>query len=195
MTHLFTSSLQKCSACTKNKPKVHGAPVQCTKGKCPKAFHVNCARDGHSMGIVFAVVRELEKEVIVLGSTPSTARNDTGFSEQVYTNAPGTDSQAGMSGASAPAVGLYPPQFHAPKIIKKLEVQILCTQHNPVCLFSAFRHPYGMLSVSLIIFSLVRLWLLRRKRAKTTKFEASFWHCLACRGSRSGSALAFSRFH
>lgn len=120
--------------------------MQCTKGKCPKAFHVNCARDGHSMGIVFAVVRELEKEVILLGSAPSTIRNDTGFTERACINAPGTDSQAGMSRASAPAVAAFSPQPHVPKIIKKLEVQILCTQHNPVCLFPAFRHLYGMLS-------------------------------------------------
>ncbi|KAH8110357.1 hypothetical protein DFH11DRAFT_1620758 [Phellopilus nigrolimitatus] len=24
----------------------HGAPIQCTEGKCPKASHVSCARDG-----------------------------------------------------------------------------------------------------------------------------------------------------
>jgi hypothetical protein len=39
---------------------VHGAPVQCTKGKCPKAFHISCARNG--VGIVFNE-HEAEKEV------------------------------------------------------------------------------------------------------------------------------------
>ncbi|KAI0028527.1 JmjC domain, hydroxylase-domain-containing protein [Vararia minispora EC-137] len=36
----------RCAVCTKTCAKMHGAPVQCTKGRCPKAFHVSCAREG-----------------------------------------------------------------------------------------------------------------------------------------------------
>ncbi|KAI0776874.1 hypothetical protein BD413DRAFT_610467 [Trametes elegans] len=61
----------KCTACTKTKNRTHGAPIQCTKGKCPKAFHVSCARDGHANGIVFKVLREVEKEVVLLDSQSS----------------------------------------------------------------------------------------------------------------------------
>ncbi|KAG8772667.1 hypothetical protein FRC12_002956 [Ceratobasidium sp. 428] len=35
----------KCNICTKTAHKSHGAKIQCAKGKCPKAFHVSCARD------------------------------------------------------------------------------------------------------------------------------------------------------
>ena len=58
--------LKKCSACTKGRHRVHGAPIQCTKGKCPKAFHVTCARDGKEQGLVYNVLQEVEKEVVLL---------------------------------------------------------------------------------------------------------------------------------
>lgn len=45
---------------------MHGAPIQCTKGRCSKAFHVSCARDGQASGIVFRVIQEVEKDVIIL---------------------------------------------------------------------------------------------------------------------------------
>lgn len=48
-------------ACKSNRAKLHGAPVQCTKGRCPKAYHVSCAREGED--IDFAIAREIEKEV------------------------------------------------------------------------------------------------------------------------------------
>ncbi|KAI0641835.1 hypothetical protein C8Q79DRAFT_299359 [Trametes meyenii] len=63
----------KCTACTRTRHRAHGAPIQCTKGKCPKAFHVSCAREGHANGIVFKVVREVEKEVVLLDNKPHAA--------------------------------------------------------------------------------------------------------------------------
>ncbi|KAF9472723.1 hypothetical protein BDN70DRAFT_818235 [Pholiota conissans] len=105
----------KCSACTKSRLKAHGAPVQCTKGKCPKAFHVNCARDGHALGIVFAVVRDVEKEVVLLDPSPSSTHTGIDYRDHAA-------AQSSMAGFGSSRVL---------KIIKKLEVQILCTQHNP----------------------------------------------------------------
>ncbi|KAJ3576999.1 hypothetical protein NP233_g53 [Leucocoprinus birnbaumii] len=96
----------KCSSCTRNRPKAHGAPVQCTKGKCPKAFHVSCARENSA--ILFEVSKEVEKEVILMDS-------------------------AIIAAMDVDSIGVVPAEGNDQvlKVIKKLEVQILCTQHNP----------------------------------------------------------------
>ena len=64
---------------------------------------MNCARDGLNLGIVFGVVREVDKEVILLDDTP-------------------TSSESPMADSPACVV----------KVIKKFEIQVLCMQHNPV---------------------------------------------------------------
>ncbi|KAK7018512.1 specific transcriptional repressor [Favolaschia claudopus] len=101
----------KCSACTRTRPKAHGALIQCAKGKCPKAFHVNCARNGASSGtgIAYTVIRDVEKEVVLLepspgGSTSANPNSSTNGNE---------------------------PNLRVLKVIKKTEVEALCAQHNP----------------------------------------------------------------
>ncbi|KAI6152692.1 JmjC domain, hydroxylase-domain-containing protein [Pisolithus thermaeus] len=100
----------KCVACTKGRSKAHGAPIQCTKGKCTKSFHVSCAREGAS-GIAYSVVRELEKEVLLVGYHSPLGE----LLETSDTNQPGPT----------------PVDPQVLKIIKKNEVQVLCSQHNP----------------------------------------------------------------
>ncbi|EIW69101.1 hypothetical protein TREMEDRAFT_31415, partial [Tremella mesenterica DSM 1558] len=48
----------KCTACTDRKLAAIGAKVQCTKGKCPRAFHVSCANAAED--VVFEVLEVQE---------------------------------------------------------------------------------------------------------------------------------------
>ncbi|KAI6017850.1 JmjC domain, hydroxylase-domain-containing protein [Pisolithus marmoratus] len=103
----------KCVACTKGRSKAHGAPVQCTKGKCTKSFHVSCAREGAS-GVAYSVVRELEKEVLLVG---------------YHSPLGGSLEPEASLDTNQPAFTPADPQVL--KTIKKNEVQVLCSQHNP----------------------------------------------------------------
>ncbi|KAJ6452291.1 JmjC-domain-containing protein [Mycena sanguinolenta] len=100
----------KCSACTRARSKMHGALIQCAKGKCPKAFHVSCAQNGASngTGISYKVIRDVEKEVVLL--------------EPAQGAAPSADADAQGEEANLRVL----------KVIKKTEVEALCAQHNPV---------------------------------------------------------------
>ncbi|KAI0357046.1 hypothetical protein OH77DRAFT_1422521 [Trametes cingulata] len=143
----------KCTACTKPRNRVHGAPIQCTKGKCPKAFHVSCARDGHANGIVYRVLREVEKEVVLLDSqgpvpppapTPSAPPDgDSVPIDPALVGEQPMDVDPGHATLSLPTTQPQPqqPQQHQPspspqvlKRIKKTEVEVLCHQHNPAVL-------------------------------------------------------------
>ncbi|KAF8887020.1 JmjC domain, hydroxylase-domain-containing protein [Gymnopilus junonius] len=106
----------KCFSCTKNKPKTHGAPIQCTKGKCLRAFHVSCAKDGHSQGIVFAIVQEVAKEVVLVDPVVASEEGIAGSTTDMTMSAAAADDLSGG---------------RVLKVIKKLEVQVLCNQHNP----------------------------------------------------------------
>ncbi|KAJ7479900.1 JmjC-domain-containing protein [Mycena latifolia] len=98
----------KCSACTRARPKAHGALIQCAKGKCPKAFHVNCAKAGGASGIAYNVIREVEKEVVLLEPGPEPSTTDP-----------------------VPEANL-----RVLKVIKKIESEALCAQHNPLIVAS-----------------------------------------------------------
>ncbi|KAJ7159925.1 JmjC domain, hydroxylase-domain-containing protein [Mycena crocata] len=104
----------KCSApaCTRARAKAHGALIQCAKGKCPKAFHIGCARAGEAAGtgIAYCVVREVEKEVVLLEPVDPASVDPSGAAPE--------------------------PNLRVLKVIKKEEVEALCPQHNPVIVAS-----------------------------------------------------------
>ncbi|KAL1729188.1 jumonji superfamily protein, partial [Schizophyllum commune] len=102
----------KCTACVRTRAKAHGAPVQCTKGKCSKAFHISCAREGGEAGISFRVLDEVEKQVVLVDAY---AAGGGGAMD--------VDGQGqGQQGADEGTVI---------KTIRKTEVEVLCSQHNP----------------------------------------------------------------
>ncbi|KZT30281.1 JmjC-domain-containing protein [Neolentinus lepideus HHB14362 ss-1] len=128
----------KCSACSKSRLKAHGAPIQCTKGKCPKAFHVSCARDGAVAGIIYEQVREVEKEVVLIDPIAKTSQEmNTAHhitSQQPNAASMDIDGQVLQSNGAvipSPAADSAP---HVLKVIKKIEVSCLCPQHNPAVL-------------------------------------------------------------
>lgn len=69
-----------------------------------------CAKDGAEQGISYEILQEVEKEVILVQST---------------------------DGNADPVTSTSNPEVL--KTIRKLEVQLLCPQHNPVS-FLAFLH-------------------------------------------------------
>lgn len=167
----YDDVLQKCSACTKGRQKAHGAPIQCTKGKCTKSFHVSCAREGQS-GVSYTVLREVEKEVILLDMQPTSSH---------IPHSSGGPSQSEATPGEFVTQGAQPTVHAEPQVlktIKKNEVQLLCNQHNPV---SIWRRGF----ISRVIHGVVyRLSRLRRKRIGRTRSGMNclrFRQCLASR--------------
>lgn len=122
----------KCAACSKARQKAHGAPIQCTKGKCAKSFHVGCARDGSTSGIVYSILREVEKEVILVYPQP--------LLPPPPQHTPSSDGASAfldaiLSQSETQDQAMLPPPAEAEpqvlKVIKKYDVHVLCLQHNP----------------------------------------------------------------
>jgi len=96
---------QKCNVCPKPAQKAVGAKIQCSKGKCPKAFHVTCAIENEEVG--YEVLDEVTNDVVLVDPP----------SEQRDANA--------INAANAGELQLI-------KKVKKFSVSCLCPQHNPV---------------------------------------------------------------
>ena len=168
--------------------------MQCTKGKCPKAFHVSCAREGQHTGIVFTVLKEVEKEVVLVDSAmeaPQEAMQiDTSVLDQVDIAAILSD--AAMS--PGPVVGgsgesefnpAHVSDSRVLKVIKKQEVEILCTQHNPVRIFRCY--------LNLYLSEGIRPSQLLRGPTNRTRLELIYWLSRAWPESRYASAQVYSR--
>lgn len=102
---------------------MHGAPIQCTRGKCSKAFHISCAHEGAEHGIVYEELGEVEKDVVLvdmaaISSLYAPMDIDANISPPQETPSDSVDAKA--------------PNKEAIKVVKKIEFQLLCPQHNPV---------------------------------------------------------------
>ncbi|KAF8263606.1 JmjC domain, hydroxylase-domain-containing protein, partial [Lactarius quietus] len=88
--------------------------IQCTRGKCSKAFHVSCARDGAENGIVYKELGEIEKDVVLVDMGPAPT--------------PPVPIDVSVDDTVSPS------QVTSGAVVKKVEYQLLCPQHNPLML-------------------------------------------------------------
>ncbi|KAG8931016.1 hypothetical protein FRC02_003334 [Tulasnella sp. 418] len=109
----------KCSICTRNVLREYGAKVQCTKGKCPKAFHVSCAIAAEDVS--FRELKEVEKEVMVVGH-PLDKRSKHA-AEVAFINEMVMDEWQVQCELEV--------EPHTYKTIRKPGIELLCSQHNP----------------------------------------------------------------
>ncbi|KAG8875366.1 hypothetical protein FRB97_005178 [Tulasnella sp. 331] len=110
----------KCAECAKTVLKVHGAKVQCTRGKCSKAFHVMCAV--HGGDVSYKELEEIEKDIILIDPEAPPIEP-----------MPALVSEAGQEVGAVIPVPMLPPT--GPKIIRTIRkpvIELLCSQHNPV---------------------------------------------------------------
>ncbi|KZT56522.1 JmjC-domain-containing protein [Calocera cornea HHB12733] len=126
----------KCAACTKTTLKNYGAKIQCTRGKCPRAFHVSCAMEKSE--VQFKEVEEVEKEVVF-------ADMGAGCGDQPQEQTPGEQGipidmempAAQHLNAHTAEVPIHDQEeasqrtMKVIKTIKKPIIELLCPVHNP----------------------------------------------------------------
>jgi hypothetical protein len=101
---------------------MHGAPIQCTRGKCPKAFHISCALEGAENGIVYEELGEVDKDVVLVDVTPVPSFCAPTPMDIDGNVPPPQDAPSDSVDSNKEAI----------KVVKKIEFQLLCPQHNPV---------------------------------------------------------------
>ena len=128
---LLICRAQKCAACAAGSLKSHGAPVQCTKGKCSRSFHVSCAKEGLG-GTFFRITGESYSDVLL--------------NVEAEQNLPSTG-----EGPSNPPNGATPALLtpFVLKTITKNEIELFCAQHNPVRRLFSCPHATWLICLSL----------------------------------------------
>ena len=160
---------------------MHGAPVQCTRGKCSKAFHISCAREGEEHGIVYKELGEVEKDVVFVDvatvpTLPTPMDIDGGISPSLSQDTPSDSVDA-------------KPNKDAVKVVKKMEFQLLCSQHNPV----SVTRPFPRISL-LIMYYLGSSYLKPKRQTSRTRSGMICSPLRRCQESRFALVLAYSKF-
>jgi hypothetical protein len=160
---------------------MHGAPIQCTRGKCSKAFHISCAREGEKYGIVYNELGEVEKDVVLVDvasvpNLPTPMDIDGGIPPLPNLPSDSVDAKAFNKDAV--------------KVVKKMEFQLLCPQHNPVSVIRPFPR------ISLLITYYLRSSSLKpKRRTSRTRSERICSPLHRCQESRFALVLAYLKFH
>lgn len=128
---------------------------------------MSCAREGASNGIVFTVLREVEKEVVLLD--PGTS-NPPETPMHIDPPLPGDDGAVAAHVAPVPGPIDEPADISSRvlKVIKKVEVEVLCSQHNPV----RFVFFFSASTVLFDVFDVRRSQPLKRRQNRT-RFETT----------------------
>lgn len=144
---------------------------------------------------MFTVLKEVEKEVVLVDSAmeaPQEAMQiDTSILDQVDITAILSDAVmipepvVGGSGESE-SNSAHISDSRVLKIIKKQDVEILCTQHNPVRIFRCYLNRY--LSEGL------RPLQLLKGPTNRTRLELTYWLSRAWPESRYALAQVYSRY-
>ncbi|EJD42482.1 JmjC-domain-containing protein [Auricularia subglabra TFB-10046 SS5] len=133
----------KCQLCKDPRAKGHGAPIQCTKGKCPRAFHVSClaacaAATPASPASPPASADALDNPIF----SPSTT--SPGATTSACTSITGSAAHPAPPASSAPSPSevsykvlcevdkeVVADDGRVISTIRKSTVEVFCAQHNP----------------------------------------------------------------
>ncbi|KAH7101172.1 hypothetical protein BKA62DRAFT_199375 [Auriculariales sp. MPI-PUGE-AT-0066] len=194
--------LLRCQLCTTPRNKAHGAPVQCAKGKCPRAFHVSCARRAAGLDKELWDVQQDEEPVAStskLSAEGESGEEATG-DRDVATSGVGYNLLGELEKEVIMVVGgddgTSSSGHNVVSTIRKEHVEVFCAAHNDVAKADAKRRTDGARRARLVPGARVRV------RCAAGVYEVTlagvkdednsvevFWDNL-CLGSASRSSLA-----
>ncbi|EJT98514.1 JmjC-domain-containing protein [Dacryopinax primogenitus] len=121
----------KCAACTKPTLKSYGAKIQCTRGKCPRAFHVSCALDKSE--ILYQEVETVERAVLLASDNAGDAtipKENINVKEE-WEEVEIRHADDPICAKTTVFDGNRRAESRVLKTIQKPVIELLCSIHNP----------------------------------------------------------------